>query len=51
MPPCIFLLMPNATLQARLKAEVERTLEAVACMPWFGVGCVRDAAPPSGHHP
>jgi hypothetical protein len=28
--------MPNAGRQARLKAEAKRTLEAVACTPWFG---------------
>jgi len=28
--------MHNAGRQARLKAGAERTLEAVACMPWFG---------------
>src|SRR5262249_11977123 len=32
-------LAPNAGRQARLKAGAQRTLEAVACTPWFGWGC------------
>jgi hypothetical protein len=28
----------NAGHQARLKAGAQRTLAAVACMPWFGWG-------------
>jgi hypothetical protein len=28
--------MPNAGHQARREAGAQRTLEAVACMPWFG---------------
>jgi hypothetical protein len=32
-------MKPNATRQARLKAEAKRKLEAVACTPWFGTGC------------
>jgi hypothetical protein len=34
------LLMPNAGHQARRRAGArhERTLFAVACMPWFGLG-------------
>jgi hypothetical protein len=30
--------MPNAEHQARREAGAERTLYAVACMPWFGRG-------------
>jgi hypothetical protein len=36
MLSCFFLLTPNAGHQARLKAGAERTLEAVAWMPWLG---------------
>ena len=44
---------PNAGPQAPLEAEAtqERRLEAVACRPWFGVGGVMDAAPPSAAPP
>ena len=40
--------MPNAGAQARLEAGAERTLEGVACRPWFGVGLA--TAPRSGTH-
>jgi hypothetical protein len=30
--------MPNAGHQARRAAGAERTLSAVACMPWLGAG-------------
>src|SRR5438046_141265 len=33
---CPGIGMPNAGRQARLEAEAERKLEAVACTPWFG---------------
>jgi hypothetical protein len=43
MPTFFLPLKPNGWHQARLKAEAERTLWAVACMPWFG--------PDRGQHP
>src|SRR5262245_57025997 len=40
-------LMPNARYQARRTAEArhERTLVAVACMPWFGGGAAHAVMP------
>ena len=37
-------VQPNAGHQARPEAEArdERTLYAVACLPWLGAGCVRE---------
>jgi hypothetical protein len=37
-------LSSNAGHQARREAEAQRTLYAVACMPWFGAGSGRDMA-------
>jgi hypothetical protein len=49
-------LLPNATRQARLKAEAQRTLEAVACTRLFGKAApgspvkLRPPPAPSGRH-
>jgi hypothetical protein len=37
--------MPNARRQLLPKAGAERTLEAVSCMPLFGMGKGLDSAP------
>jgi hypothetical protein len=36
------LLQPNATLQPLPEAGAQRTLEGVACTPWFGAGSGTD---------
>jgi hypothetical protein len=49
LPPLDIGSHINAGAQPRPKAEArnERTLEAVACTPWFGVGLGRELALPT----